>query len=63
MNKANKIVLIIGLIAIMLFGSSLLFNHVYAWLGILGYIITFIVAMNIVIKEINKVNKNTNTNK
>lgn len=58
MKIYHQILLSVIILFVMMFAGIWLFNHVYAWLGVVVIILTIYVAVRIVIYFINQSNKN-----
>lgn len=56
MKEFNQVLVHVIILLAMMFVSVLLFNHVYAWLGVAGFAVTIYAAVYMTIKAFNKLN-------
>ncbi len=49
-----KIIIFLVILFMFIYGNIWLFNHINGWLGILGIIITILIAIKIISKQLNK---------
>ena len=56
MKELNQVLVCVIILMVMMFISTLLFNHVYAWLGVAGFALTAYAAVRMVIKVFNSQN-------